>query len=153
MHASRAWLSKCFGAYAAVQHDYIALRQDRERPAAMTPRWTRRKDGGRPMSAPLAKSDFIFKLATSQSYIDGDYDPTPLPAAQPAPRSLLRRIGDGLAFAAEGVKTWAGKQATLSEMDTMSDRELADIGLNRGDVGRVFDPAFVADHARGRATY
>jgi uncharacterized protein YjiS (DUF1127 family) len=105
------------------------------------------------MSAPLAKTDFVFKLATSQSYIDHDYDPTPARAAQPTPRSLFRLIGDGLAFVAEGVKAWAARQGTLSEMDTMSDRELADIGLNRGDLPRVFDEEFAADHARGRAVY
>ena len=105
------------------------------------------------MSAPLAKSDFVFKLATSQSYIDGDYDPTPTAEVQPAPRGMLRQIGDGLAFVARVVKTWATKQATLAEMETMSDRELSDIGLSRGDLPRVFDADFVADHARGRVAY
>jgi uncharacterized protein YjiS (DUF1127 family) len=105
------------------------------------------------MSAQLAKADFVFKLATSQSYIDDDYDPTPLPAAQPAPRGLLRQIGDGLAYLALSVKGWAAKQATLSELGLMSDRELADIGLSRGDLPRVFDAEFVADHVRGRCVY
>lgn len=105
------------------------------------------------MSAPLAKTDFVFKLATSQSYIDGNYDPRPLPAAQPAPRSLLRLIGDGVAFAVQGVKSWASRQTTLSEMETMSDRELSDIGLSRGDLPRVFDPEFAADHSRGRTAF
>jgi uncharacterized protein YjiS (DUF1127 family) len=105
------------------------------------------------MSAPLGKTDFVFKLATSQSYIGGDYDPTPLPMAQPAPRGLFRHIGDGLAFVVEGFKSWAAKQITLSEMDVMTDRELADIGLNRGDVPHVFDAEFAADHSRGRAAY
>jgi uncharacterized protein YjiS (DUF1127 family) len=105
------------------------------------------------MSAPLAKSDFVFKLATSQTYIDDTYDPRPLPAAQPASRGLLRFLGDGLAAVTQTVQTWATKQVTLSEMDMMSERELADIGLNRGDLPRVFDPEFVADHARGRVAY
>ena len=105
------------------------------------------------MSAPLAKSDFVFKLATSQSYIDGDYDPTPRTAAQPAPRGLLRLIGDGLASVAQGFRAWAARQGTLSEMGMMSDRELADIGLSRSDVPRVFDAEFVADHASGRVVY
>jgi uncharacterized protein YjiS (DUF1127 family) len=35
----------------------------------------------------------------------------------------------------------------------MSDRELADIGLSRGDLPRVFDVDFAADHARGRVSY
>jgi uncharacterized protein YjiS (DUF1127 family) len=105
------------------------------------------------MSAPLAKSDFVFKLATSQSYIGGDYDPRPLPAEEPAPHGLLRQFGDGLAFVAQSVKNWASKQGTLAEMETMSDRELSDIGLNRGDLPRVFDTDFAVDHTRGRTAY
>ena len=35
----------------------------------------------------------------------------------------------------------------------MTDRELADIGLTRSDLARVFDPAFAADRARGRSDY
>jgi uncharacterized protein YjiS (DUF1127 family) len=110
--------------------------------------------GIKPMSAPLAKSDFVFKLATSRSYIDADYDPAPVAYEQPAAASgLLRQIGSGLAFVVQGVKSWATKQATLSEMHTMSDRELSDIGLNRGDLPRVFDAEFAVDHARGRSAY
>ena len=114
VHATDAWLAGRFGAYAAMHHRYILCLEDRGRPAAMTPRWTRMKDGLRHMSAPLAKTDFVFKLATSQSYIADDYDPTPLRAAQPAPRGLLRAIGDGVAFIAESVKAWAARQTTLS---------------------------------------
>lgn len=109
--------------------------------------------GIKPMSAPLAKSDFVFKLATSQSYIGGDYDPTPIVEAPPAPRGIFRQIGDGLAFVVESVKGWATKQSTLAEMQTMSDRELSDIGLSRGDLPRVFDTDFANDHARGRVAF
>lgn len=105
------------------------------------------------MSAPLAKSDFVFKLSTSRSYIGPDYDPAPLPVAQPAPRSLGRALGDGLAFVVDKARTWVSRQATLAEMGSMSDRELADIGLSRGDLPRVFDAEFVAEHARGRVAY
>ncbi len=101
----------------------------------------------------MAKTDFVFKLTTSQSYIDRDYDPTPARTAQPGPRGLLRVIGDGLAFAANGMKNWVSKHGTLAEMEKMSDRELADIGLSRGDLPRVFDADFAADHARGRVSY
>jgi uncharacterized protein YjiS (DUF1127 family) len=105
------------------------------------------------MSAPIAKTDFVFKLATSQSYIDDSYDPTPNVGAQPAPRGLLRQIADGLASLTQGVRNWADQQTTLSEMGTMSDRELADIGLSRADVPRVFDPNFLADRVGGRGPY
>jgi len=87
------------------------------------------------MSAPLAKTDLVFKLATSQSYIDHSYDPTPDVGAQPAPRGLLRLIGDGLASLTQGIRNWASQQATLSEMGMMSDRELSKI---RTRIGMVF---------------
>jgi uncharacterized protein YjiS (DUF1127 family) len=32
----------------------------------------------------------------------------------------------------------------------LTEHELADIGLTRADLPRVFDPAFAAEHARGR---
>jgi uncharacterized protein YjiS (DUF1127 family) len=48
------------------------------------------------------------------------------------------------------VGAWRQRQVVLQEMQTMSDRELADIGLSRADLVRVFDPAFTADYARGR---
>jgi uncharacterized protein YjiS (DUF1127 family) len=38
----------------------------------------------------------------------------------------------------------------LQEMSMLTDRELADIGLSRADLPRVFDPAFAMEHARGR---
>jgi uncharacterized protein YjiS (DUF1127 family) len=103
------------------------------------------------MSAPLAKSDFIFKLANSQSYIDSGYDPTPLPSVRPASRSLVLAVANSVALLAGKVRTWVEKQATLAEMAAMSDRELADIGLSRCDLSRVFDADFVVDHPRGNS--
>jgi len=105
------------------------------------------------MSAPIAKTDLVFKLATSQSYIDHSYEPNPRVRPEVTPRNLLRAMGDGVAWVARGVRNWAARRATLAEMGMMSDRELADIGLTRGDVPRVFDADFVADHASGRVGY
>jgi uncharacterized protein YjiS (DUF1127 family) len=48
------------------------------------------------------------------------------------------------------VAAWRQRQMVLQEMQTMTDRELADIGLTRSDLIRVFDPAFAVDHARSR---
>jgi uncharacterized protein YjiS (DUF1127 family) len=42
-------------------------------------------------------------------------------------------------------QAWRAKQAAISELEMMSDRELADIGLNRADLGRVFDDAYNRD--------
>jgi uncharacterized protein YjiS (DUF1127 family) len=40
------------------------------------------------------------------------------------------------------------RQATFTELRRMTDRELTDIGLNRGDVEHVFSPAFAASRVR-----
>jgi uncharacterized protein YjiS (DUF1127 family) len=34
------------------------------------------------------------------------------------------------------------RQATLAELNSLSDRELADIGLSRAEMAHVFEPAF-----------
>jgi len=39
----------------------------------------------------------------------------------------------------------------LDELGMLSDHELADIGLSRVDLPRVFDPAFAADREAQRA--
>jgi uncharacterized protein YjiS (DUF1127 family) len=38
--------------------------------------------------------------------------------------------------------TWPERQSTYEALRQMSDRDLADIGLTRGDIGRVFEPGF-----------
>ena len=41
------------------------------------------------------------------------------------------------------------RRAVMNELASLSDRELADIGLHRAEMGRVFDPKFV--EARGHS--
>ena len=41
------------------------------------------------------------------------------------------------------------RRAVINELDALSDHELADIGLDRGDVARVFDRGFAMRQARG----
>jgi len=38
--------------------------------------------------------------------------------------------------------TWPERESTYESLRQMSDRDLADIGLSRGDIGRVFEPEF-----------
>jgi hypothetical protein len=49
---------------------------------------------------------------------------------------------------------WAGgllrRLAVLDDLRSLSDDQLADIGLRRADLHRVFDPAFVAARKAGR---
>jgi len=41
----------------------------------------------------------------------------------------------------------------LSELNTLSDRELFDIGISRCDLKRVFDPSFAREHALRSTAY
>jgi uncharacterized protein YjiS (DUF1127 family) len=97
------------------------------------------------MTAPIAKNQLSYTLG-NMSYIGSSYDDASVaPAAQPR-----QGFGRWLVQWFAGFKEWQRKQTVLREMETMTDRELADIGLARGDLPRVFDPAFASDHARGR---
>ena len=39
------------------------------------------------------------------------------------------------------------RRAVLEELNMLTDRELADVGLTRGELGRVFDPVFAASRS------
>jgi uncharacterized protein YjiS (DUF1127 family) len=41
------------------------------------------------------------------------------------------------------------RRAVIAELSALSDHELADIGLSRSDLARVFDPAFAAQRSNG----
>jgi uncharacterized protein YjiS (DUF1127 family) len=89
------------------------------------------------MTAQIAKDRLTFSLG-NLSYIDSSYDEQlPAPAA-PRKRSIFARLHE-----------WHQRRQVAAELGLMTDRELADIGLSRTDLSRVFDPAFVADHVRG----
>ena len=53
---------------------------------------------------------------------------------------VLLRLLRGLAA---WVAAWRERRAVLDQLSAMSDRDLADIGLDRAQIHRVFDPAFV----------
>lgn len=63
--------------------------------------------------------------------------------ATTAPRAQ-RRLAGSLTAAVRWLAEMPKRRAVLDELDRLSDRELSDIGLTRGDLPRVFDPAFVA---------
>jgi uncharacterized protein YjiS (DUF1127 family) len=42
------------------------------------------------------------------------------------------------------------RRAVIAELSALSDHELADIGLARNEVARVFDPAFTASRPAAR---
>jgi uncharacterized protein YjiS (DUF1127 family) len=97
------------------------------------------------MSAQITKDQFTFSLGNA-SYVDYSYDEPPATVVK-APRS---GIGHWLRLAVSTFADWQRRQTVLQEMAMLSDRELADIGLSRFDLPRVFDPAFAAERVRGR---
>ena len=96
------------------------------------------------MSAQTSKQAMAFQLPEMLSYHstwdDADYEPV-LPPRRPGwTRRLAASVWRALTAAPRRV-------AVLRELDSMTDRELADIGINRYDVGRIFDPEFVREHS------
>jgi uncharacterized protein YjiS (DUF1127 family) len=97
------------------------------------------------MSAHIAKPQFSFELP-SLSYIDAKWE-------EPA----LRESGVTLpAVGSTGLAAWLSQQVAAlvawhrnsvaaAELRAMSDYELADIGLSRSDLSRVFEPGFSQD--------
>jgi uncharacterized protein YjiS (DUF1127 family) len=91
------------------------------------------------MTAPITKDQLAFSLG-NLSYIDANYDEQQPTAPLAAPKHHV------LAW----LRQWRQRRQVMAELALMSDHELSDIGLSRADLSRVFDPAFAADHARGR---
>ena len=97
------------------------------------------------MSVHTADSQFSFQLP-SLSYIDARWEEPSLRA--PAATANVARKGGLAAWLSHQVTAfvaWRRDSEAVGELSAMSDRELMDIGLNRSDTGRVFDPAFNQD--------
>jgi uncharacterized protein YjiS (DUF1127 family) len=125
---------------------YVALRHGPE----VSRQWDATLDpvdwiGMTVMNAPTAKDQFSFSLG-NVSYIGPAYEDAQTPAVKPRPSG----VGQWFTAFVAAISAWRQRQAVLQEMQLMTDRELSDIGLSRADLGRVFEPAFAADHGRGR---
>lgn len=57
-------------------------------------------------------------------------------------RSVFGVIGQALAAIGTALATWPERRATYEKLRRLTDRELADIGIARGDITRVFEPDF-----------
>ncbi len=55
-----------------------------------------------------------------------------------------------IAAAVQWFAALSRRHAVVEELNALSDHELADIGLTRGEIGRVFDRRFAADHGAAR---
>jgi uncharacterized protein YjiS (DUF1127 family) len=59
-------------------------------------------------------------------------------------QDLAHRFGNTLAK----IAAWFRRGTVMAELNSMNDRELADIGLSRSNVTQVFDNQFAREHAR-----
>jgi uncharacterized protein YjiS (DUF1127 family) len=57
-------------------------------------------------------------------------------------RRFFTGLGQVLAAVGTALVSYPERRAAYDHLRTLTDRELADIGLTRGDIGRVFDPEF-----------
>ena len=88
------------------------------------------------MSAPMTKSQLAFELPPL-SYIDTRWEE---PAVRPDVVPVRKHgFASWVAARVAGYQTWRENARALAELSNMSDRELCDVGLNRGDLHRMFD--------------
>ncbi len=96
------------------------------------------------MTASINKNEFSFKLPEMLSYHstwdDADYEPM-------LPRRRASWLSQVVAAPMRLVTKLAERHRVMNELARLSDRDLADLGISRYDIPRVFDPAFGAEHA------
>lgn len=68
---------------------------------------------------------------------------------EPPSARLARRVADALARVLSAPR----RRATLAELGALTDRELADIGLTRGELRQVFRREFVVARERSRLPF
>src|SRR3954452_22403590 len=101
------------------------------------------------MSGHTANQNFNFQLP-SLSYIDAKWEEPNLRA--PAQTMDAASKTGMFARLMARYRAWQRDRQGMAEFASMSDYELADIGLSRSDVHRVFDPTLSEDlQFRGRS--
>ena len=68
-----------------------------------------------------------------------------------AVRHALKMIGAGIGAVFSALHSWPQRRDTYKALTQLSDQQLADIGLVRGDIGRVFEPGFALQAANDGA--
>ena len=91
------------------------------------------------MNAPLSKEQLArltdAKLAYRGQYVPGLGAPAAAPVRDGGLGRWVREVG-------RWIKVQRERRAVMNELAQLSDRDLADIGLGRGQLHRVFDPEF-----------
>ena len=94
------------------------------------------------MSAPMTKSQMAFELPRL-SYIDTRWEE---PEVQPAVEPVRDHgFASWIAARVAAYRTWRENARARAELNNMTERELVDVGLNRGDLDRIFDDRFNQD--------
>lgn len=97
------------------------------------------------MSINFTKNDMNPQLpATMSNYNSNSMPPT---GADTGP-GMFARVARVLNWVADMPR----RRAVMAELNNLSDHELADIGLSRSEMARVFDPDFAAERAAHRAS-
>ncbi len=99
------------------------------------------------MNAPLAKEQIALLMSDSLTYRTPAVEGTDGTIADPHPTGLSRFVAF-LRRAVAAVIELPRRRAVMDELALLTDRELADIGLNRAELNRVFDPRFAQTRAR-----
>ena len=102
------------------------------------------------MSAPMTKSQMAFELPRL-SYIDTRWEE---PAVQPAIEPARERgFAAWVAARVARLPDLARNVRARAELNSMTERELFDVGLNRGDLERMFDDRFNQDLLQRSRTF
>ena len=103
------------------------------------------------MSAPMTKSQMAFELPRL-SYIDTRWEEPDVQSVPPrAEPTRHHGFASWIAAGAAPFRSWLENERARTELSNMTDHQLCDVGLNRGDLDRVFDDRFNQDLlARGR---
>ncbi len=97
------------------------------------------------MSAHTANSQFSFQLP-SMSYIDAKWEEPNLRTIDVTPAPVRKGgLAAWLSRRLAAYNAWRVERVAAAELATLTDRELADIGVSRSDIGRAFQSDHNAD--------
>jgi uncharacterized protein YjiS (DUF1127 family) len=83
------------------------------------------------MTAPVAKPDLALRVSDRMSVA--------------GPPASSRRLPTVFLATLRWLTELPRRRAAMDELNNLTDHELADIGLSRADIQRVFDPRFIAE--------